>query len=55
MVPNITNIKQNRTMISNMIGNEFKIVETRLLIPGIELMVRSGLKILITLIALILS
>ena len=44
-------IKQKRTMISNMIGKEFKIVDTRPLIPGIELIVRSGLRILITLMA----
>jgi len=38
-------------MISNMIGSEFKIVETNEDIPGIELIVLSGLKILITRIA----
>lgn len=51
IVPNMISMKQKRTMMSNMIGKLFKIVETRLLIPGIELIVRSGLRILITLIA----
>lgn len=48
MVPNIINIKPKSTMISNMIGKEFKMVDTRPLIPGIELIVRRGLRILIT-------
>ena len=45
------NMNMNRTIILNMIGKLFRIVETRLLIPGIELIVLNGLKILITLIA----
>ena len=51
MVPNMMSMKQNRTMMSNMIGSEFKIVETNEDIPGIELIVLSGLRILITLTA----
>jgi len=51
IVPNIKSKKQNSTMISNMIGSEFKIVETNEDIPGIELIVLSGLRILITLTA----
>jgi len=38
-------------MILNIIGKLLRIVETRLLIPGIELIVLNGLKILITLMA----
>ena len=41
----------NRIMILNMIGKLLRIVDTRLLIPGMELMVLRGLKILMTLIA----
>jgi hypothetical protein len=54
MVPNMMSMKRNNTIMSNIMGIEFKIVETKLAIPGIELMVRKGLKILITLIAEIL-
>jgi hypothetical protein len=43
-------MKTNNTIISNIIGNEFKIVETKLDIPGIELIVLKGLRILKTLI-----
>jgi hypothetical protein len=50
-VPNITNKKPKSTPISNMIGNELRIVETRPLMPGIELIVRKGLRILMTLMA----
>ena len=52
IVPNIIKRKPKRTPISNMIGKELRIVETRPLIPGIELIVLSGRRILITLIAL---
>ena len=51
MVPNITNKKPKSTPISNIIGKELRIVDTRPLMPGIELIVRKGLRILITLIA----
>lgn len=51
IVPNMMSMKQKSTMMSNMIGKLFKIVETKLLIPGIELMVLKGLRSLITLIA----
>ena len=40
-----------RTMISNMMGSELRMVETKLLIPGMELMVLRGLKSLMTLMA----
>ena len=53
MVPNMIKRKPKSTPISNIIGKEFKIVDTSPLIPGIELIVLSGLRILITLIALI--
>ena len=52
MVPNMIKRKPKSTPISNMIGKELRIVLTRPLIPGIELIVRRGLRILITLIAL---
>ena len=55
IVPNMINIKQKSTIMSNIIGMELRIVDTKLLIPGIELMVLRGRKILITLIAEILS
>jgi hypothetical protein len=45
-------MKKNSTMTSNMIGNEFRIVDTKLDMLGIWLIVLSGLKILITLMAL---
>lgn len=51
MVPNMMSMKTKSTMISNMIGKLFKIVETRLLIPGMLLIVLRGLKSLMTLIA----
>lgn len=38
-------------MILNIIGKLFRIVDTKLLIPGIELIVLRGRKILMTLIA----
>jgi hypothetical protein len=44
-------MKQKRTIISNIIGSELRMVDTKLDMPGIELMVRSGLSNLITLIA----
>ena len=53
MVPNMIKRKPKSTPISNIIGKEFKIVDTSPLIPGMELIVLSGLRILITLIALI--
>jgi hypothetical protein len=55
IVPNMTSINMKRTMISNMMGKEFRMVETKLLIPGIELMVLKGLKSLKTLIAVTFS
>lgn len=55
MVPNMTSMNMNNTMISNMIGSELRMVDTRLLIPGIELMVLSGLSSLNTLIAVTFS
>ena len=51
IVPNMIRVKQNKTIISNILGSEFKIVLTKLDIPGIELIVLSGLRILITRIA----
>lgn len=48
-------MKLNSTMMSNMIGIELRIVDTKELIPGIELMVLRGLRIRITLIAEMLS
>lgn len=51
MVPNMISMKQKSTMMSNMIGKLFRIVETKLLIPGIEFIVLKGLRSLITLIA----
>jgi hypothetical protein len=51
MVPNMMSMKQKSTMISNMIGSEFRIVDTKLLMPGMELIVLRGLNNLITLIA----
>jgi len=51
MVPNMISMKIKRIIISNIIGKLFNIVDTRLLIPGIELIVRRGLMILITLMA----
>lgn len=47
----MTSIKQKRIMMSTIIGKLFKIVDTKELIPGIELIVLKGLRILITLIA----
>jgi hypothetical protein len=47
----MTSMKTNRIMISTIIGKLFRMVETSELIPGIELIVRSGLRILITLMA----
>lgn len=44
-------MKQKSTMMSNMIGRLLRIVETKLLIPGMLLMVLKGLRSLITLIA----
>ena len=55
MVPNMTSMNMNNTMISNMIGSELRMVDTRLHIPGIELMVLSGLSSLNTLIAVTFS
>jgi len=55
MVPNITSMNMNNTMISNIIGREFRMVDTKLLIPGIELIVLNGLKSLKTLIAVTFS
>jgi hypothetical protein len=55
IVPNITSMNMNKTMMSNMIGNELRIVDTKLLIPGIELIVLSGLNSLKTLIAVTFS
>ena len=51
IVPNMMSMKQKSTMMSNIIGKLFRIVETKLLIPGIELIVLKGLRSLITLIA----
>lgn len=51
IVPNMTSIKQKRIMMSTIIGKLFKMVDTKELIPGIELIVLKGLRILITLIA----
>jgi len=45
------NMKKKSTMTSNMIGSEFRIVETKLDMLGIWLIVLKGLKILMTLIA----
>jgi hypothetical protein len=47
--PNISIIKQNNIIISNINGNELRIVVTNPLIPGIELIVFKGLSILTTL------
>lgn len=47
----MTNMNPNKIMISTMIGKLLRMVETRELIPGIELMVLSGRRILITLMA----
>lgn len=35
MVPNMMSIKKNKTMTSNIIGNEFRMVETKLDMLGI--------------------
>ena len=51
IVPNIISMKQKSTIMSNMIGKLFRIVETKLLIPGMLLMVLRGLRSLMTLIA----
>lgn len=51
IVPNMINMKKKSTMTSNMIGSEFRIVETKLDMLGIWLIVLKGLKILMTLIA----
>jgi len=51
MVPNMMSMKQKSTRMLNMIGKLFRMVYTRLLIPGIELIVLRGRRILITLIA----
>jgi hypothetical protein len=51
MVPNITSRKPKSTPISNIIGKEFKMVETKPLMPGIELIVLRGLNIRMTLMA----
>jgi hypothetical protein len=55
MVPNMTNMNMNNTMMSNMIGSELRMVDTKLLIPGIELIVLSGLRSLNTLMAVTFS
>jgi hypothetical protein len=47
--PNISIMKQNNTKISIINGSELRIVVIKVLIPGIELIVFKGLKILITL------
>jgi hypothetical protein len=49
MVPNIMSMKMNNTITSNMIGNEFKMVDTKLDMFGIELIVLKGLINLTTL------
>ena len=51
IVPNITSTKQKRTKMSNIDGREIRMVDTKLDMPGIELIVLSGLKILMTLMA----
>jgi hypothetical protein len=48
IVPNITSTKQKRTKMSNIDGREIRMVDTKLDMPGIELIVLSGLKILMT-------
>lgn len=44
-------IKINKIMMSTITGKLLRIVETRELIPGIELIARNGLRILMTRIA----
>lgn len=51
IVPNMMSMNKNRTMTSNMIGREFRMVATRELMFGIWLIVLRGRKIRITLIA----
>ena len=51
MVPSMISIKQKSTMTSNMIGKEFRMVATNDDMLGIWLIVLSGLKIRMTLIA----
>lgn len=51
--PKISKKNAKSTKISNIKGNEFKIVVTNELIPGIELIVFKGLSNLITLMELI--
>ena len=51
MVPNIISMKQKRIMISSKLGSEINMVVTKLLIPGIELIVLKGLNNLIILMA----
>ena len=47
----MTSMKQKRIMMSTMMGKLFRMVDTSELMPGIELIVLSGLRILITRIA----
>lgn len=51
MVPNMISMKKKSTITSNMIGKEFRIVDTKLDMLGIWLIVLNGLKILMTLMA----
>jgi hypothetical protein len=47
--PNISIMKQNNIMMSNINGNELRIVVTNPLMPGIEFIVFKGRRILMTL------
>lgn len=49
IVPQIRSVNENRIMILNIDGKEFKSVLTRPAMPGIELIVLNGLKTLKTL------
>ena len=51
IVPNIISMKMNKTRTSNMIGNEFRMVDTKLDMFGMELIVLRGLNSLTTLMA----
>jgi hypothetical protein len=50
-VPNMTSTNVNKIRMSSNIGRELRRLYTSTLIPGIELIVLSGLRILMTLIA----
>jgi hypothetical protein len=51
MVPNIIKKKENRMNTSSMVGREFRRACTSFLMLGMELIVRSGRKIRMTLMA----